>query len=207
MKGPRDWHPDERVGAVRTARIFSNVVSPPVMFAVVGLVFALLERPTFGGFLWAAVYGLLVSLAPILLVLYLLRTGRIKELHMSNTRERRLPYLASVICAGLMYLLATTLDGPELLRCLALFNVLELAALGLINNYWLISIHATGIVATTLLAWLVLGSQTLAITLPLSVAVVAVRLFLKRHTPAQLVAGGALGAASVYAMTLVGCFV
>ncbi len=207
MKRPRDWHPEARIGRVGLARFFSNVVSPPVMFAVLGLLFALAERPTWGGFLWAAVYGLLVSLTPILLVLYLLRTGRIRELHMSDRRERRLPYVASVVTAGLMLGLLLTLNGPELLRCLAIFNVLELAALAVINDFWLISIHATGITSTVLLSWLVLGPITLIVTGPMLVAVVYVRLYLKRHTVAQLVAGAGLGVLTVLSLTLFGCFV
>jgi hypothetical protein len=95
MLKPRDHHAVDRVGMVRVARHFSNVVSPPVMFAVLGLTLALHVLPVLPALLWAAVYGFFVSLAPILFVLYLLRTGRIAELHMSDTRERHLPYLVA----------------------------------------------------------------------------------------------------------------
>lgn len=80
-------------------------------------------------------------------------------------------------------------DGPELLRCLTLFNAIELALLGLINVVWLISIHATGIMATMLLVGLVFGWAASLIVLPFVVLVCWVRLYLKRHNPLQILAG------------------
>lgn len=204
---PRDWHPTARIGRVGAARVFSNVVSPPVMFAVIGMALALYALPSWRGLAWGAVYGLLVSLAPILFVLYLLRRGHIAELHMSSTRERHLPYLMSILCAGLTLLISRLFQGPELLVCLAWFNIIELATLAIINVYWLISIHATAMASTLVIAWLVLGAWTLAITLPLLILVSWVRLYLKRHTPAQILAGISLGTATVLTLTLFGCFV
>ena len=69
---PRDHHVADRIGGVRAARLFSNIVSPPVMFAVVGLVVALTSVPFWQALSWAAIFGFFVSLAPILFVLYLL---------------------------------------------------------------------------------------------------------------------------------------
>lgn len=207
MKSPLDLDVTDRIGLVKAARIFSNVVSPPVMFAGLGIAFALRERPFWPGMGWAAVYGLLVSLAPILVVLAMLRSGRIKELHMSNTGERHLPYLAAIAFAGLAYLVITLFEGPLLLRCLAIFNILELSALALINVYWLISLHATGIMATFVLVGLVFGwPVSLLLIAPFVLAVCWVRLYLKRHTPAQVIAGLGLGVLTVLSLTLAGCF-
>lgn len=206
---PRDFHKDDHTGRVKAARLFSNIVSPPVMFAVMGLAFALTEEPNLTGLAWAVFYGLLVSLAPILVVLYLLRAGRIQELHMSNTGERHIPYITAVASALLAFLIITWLDGPELLRCLALLNTINLTALGLINTRYLISIHATGIMATFLLTGIVY-SWTLAwvVVFPLLVGVCYVRLYLKRHTWTQVIAGLLLGLVTVWLMqTIFGCFV
>lgn len=209
MHTPRDFHRDDHTGRVKVARLYSNIVSPPVMFAVVGLAFALTEDPSLTGLAWAVFYGLLVSLAPILVVLYLLRTGRIKELHMSNTGERHIPYVTAVLSALLAFLTITWLNGPELLRCLALLNTIILTALGLINTRYLISIHATAIMATFLLTGLVY-SWVLAwvVVFPLLLGVCIVRLYLKRHTGAQIIAGLLLGLVAVWLMqTAFHCFV
>jgi membrane-associated phospholipid phosphatase len=206
LKEPLDDHENARTGAVRGARLFSNIVSPPVMFALLGFAVALYERPLWSGLSWGVVYGLLVSLSPILFILYLLQTGRIKELHMSDTSERHWPYLAAIGFTALTLLIIHLADGPELLRCLTLFNLVELTALGLINVFWLISIHATGIMATAVIVGLVFGWGAGWALAPLIILVCWVRLFLRRHTPAQVVAGLALGVASVGAIALMGCF-
>jgi membrane-associated phospholipid phosphatase len=207
-KVPLDHLVQNRIGLVRTARIYSNVVSPPVMFAVVGLAFGLYARPGWAGFLWASVYGLLVSLAPILVVLFLLRSGRIAELHMSNTHERSIPYLSAVLFAAIAYALIAGFGGPELLSCLSLFNIIELGLLAAINYFWLISLHATGAMATAVLLGLVFGwPVSLIVGIPLVVSVCWVRLFLKRHTMAQVVAGLVLGTAVVLVLVPFGCFI
>jgi membrane-associated phospholipid phosphatase len=207
-KLPLDLLAKNRTGFVKAARIYSNVVSPPVMFAVVGLAFGLYALPGWAGFLWAALYGLLVSLAPILVVVYLLKTGRIAELHMSNTRERNIPYLSAILFAGIAYGLIAGFNGPELLRCLALFNVIELILLTVINHFWLISLHATGAMASAVLVGLVFGwPLAFLVTGPLVLSVCWVRLFLKRHTPAQIIAGLFLGTAVVLSLVPLDCFI
>jgi membrane-associated phospholipid phosphatase len=207
-KLPLDLLVHNRTGVVKAARIYSNVISPPVMFAVVGLAFGLYALPGWIGFLWAALYGLLVSLAPILVVVFLLKSGRIAELHMSNTRERNIPYLSAILFAGIAYGLIAGFNGPELLRCLALFNVIELIMLTLINHFWLISLHATGAMASAVLVGLVFGwPLSLLVGGPLVISVCWVRLFLKRHTVTQIVAGLALGAMVVFSLIPLSCFV
>lgn len=204
---PRDFSSENRIGLVKLARIYSNVVSPPVMFAILGIAFALKDNSFLTGMGWAVVYGLIVSLAPILVVLYLMHIGVIKELHMSNTRERHIPYLSSILFAGATWFILTQFNGPELLVCLAIFNVIELTLLALINIYWLISLHATGIMASYVLVGLIWGwGIASVVVIPFVVSVCWVRLYLKRHTPNQVLAGLALGALSVLSLTLVGCF-
>lgn len=206
MNTPRDNNAETTTGLVRVARVFSNVVSPPVMFAVLGLALSLKELPPWEGLLWAAVYGFWVSLMPILLVAYMLKTGRISDLHMSNTRERRLPYLASVLGALVALAIIQLFDGPALLRCLAIFSTLELASLAVITNFWLISIHATAIASVTIISGLVYGWWTVLLLLPLVVTVCSVRLYLRRHNVQQVVAGLALGVITVWLLIQIGCF-
>ena len=207
MTNPLDQQEHNRKGLVRAGRLFSNIVSPPVIFAVMGLALSLKALPLAQALPWAATYGFVVSLLPILFVLWLLKTGRISELHMSDTGERHLPYLIAVVCGLIIYILVVLFDGPQLLRCLAVFNIITLAALGLINARWLISFHATAIAAAWAITGLVYGWAASLIVLPFVIGVVVVRLYLKRHTPAQIVAGLALGVITVWSLTWFGCFI
>ncbi|MCA9949590.1 MAG: phosphatase PAP2 family protein [Anaerolineales bacterium] len=208
MTTPLDHHADNRTGTVRAARLFSNIVSPPVIFAVVGLLLAVNAMPTLPQALfWAALYGFMVSLLPILFVLWLLKTGRVAELHMSNTKERTLPYIVAVLSAAVLYAIVWLIDGPEFMKCLALFNMVTLSILGVINSFWLISFHATAITAAWAIIFLTFGRQASLIVAVLVVLVVIVRLYLKRHTFSQIIAGIALGISSVLLLTEFGCFV
>ena len=205
MNIPRDQAGGTQ-GLVKAARIFSTVISPPVMFAVLGLALAWEELPFWEGLLWAAVYGICVSLLPSLLVGYLLRTGRISDLHMTSTRERRIPYLASIAGSLVALGIIQLFDGPYLLHCLALFSAVELTILGIITNFWLISIHATSITAVTLISGLVFGWWAAVFLVPLAVLVCFVRLYLRRHNVQQVVAGIGLGFITVWLMVQIGCF-
>ncbi|NLF78592.1 MAG: phosphatase PAP2 family protein [Chloroflexi bacterium] len=203
---PRDHHVADRIGGVRAARLFSNIVSPPVMFAVVGLVVTLTSVPFWQALAWAAVFGFFVSLAPILFVLYLLRTGRVVELHMSNTSERNLPYLVAILGSLVVWGLIALLDGPKLLRCLTQLNIVSLAAIAVVNRFWLISFHAMAAAAMSLVLGLIFGPLAGIVLIPLIGVVVAVRLYLRRHTVAQVIAGMLLGVGCVLFMVRLGCF-
>jgi membrane-associated phospholipid phosphatase len=207
MTSPRDHSAASTVGAVRTARIFSNVISPPVMFAGLGLAMSLRELPFWQGFLWAAIYGFWVSLLPILFVVYRLRTGQISDLHMNTVRERRLPYLVTVSGSLIALGFITVFDGPFLLLSLAVASTIELAILALINDFWKISIHAASIAAATTTVAIVFGPKFGLLLLPVVVLVSWLRLFLRRHTIAQVTCGLALGIVIPLVLTRFGCFV
>jgi membrane-associated phospholipid phosphatase len=206
MTTPLDHQVQNRKGLVRLARIFSNIVSPPVIFAILGLALALQALPMPDSLIWAVIYGFVISLLPILFVIWLLNTGRIMELHMSDTSERHLPYLVGVACGALLYGIVVIFDGPQLLKCLALFDMLILSALGIINTRWLISFHASAISAAWVITGLMFGWAASLIVVPFVIAVVIVRLYLKRHSPAQVAAGFLLGVISIWCLTLLGCF-
>lgn len=207
MSSPLDWHEENRTGPIRAARLFSNIVSPPVMFALMGYLLAFASLSFWPALVWGTVYGLFISLAPILFVLWSLNSGRVAELHMSDTRERQIPYLVAVGCAAALYAVLVLFDGPELLRCLAVFNMVTLALLALINLRWLISFHATAVAAAWAIVGFVFGWTASLLIIPLVTLVIVVRLYLKRHTVAQVIAGLALGVGMVLLLTQFGCFV
>jgi membrane-associated phospholipid phosphatase len=206
MKGPRDHSAEVTIGTIRLARTFSNIVSPPVIFAVLGLALALAEAGLWPGLLWAAFFGFFVSLAPILFILFMMRHGRITDLHMNTRQERYLPYLVSTISSALVLLAIYLFDGPELLSCLTVLNIIVLIILGLVNTFWLISIHTASISAATIITGLVFGIWAAAAVSPLLLMVCWARLYLRRHTPGQVAAGLLLGLVASLALAFSGCF-
>ena len=204
---PRDFYAEDRTGAVRLARTFSNIVSPPTIFAAMGIAVAFHTLPFESALFWGVLFGLLMSLLPILGVLLLMRIGWIEELHMSNTSERWIPYLISISMGFLMFYLVRSYELPTLFQCVTIFVLCDLIALFLITTFWLISMHTTAAGAAAGLIWIIWG-RLLGLTfgIPLLLVVLWNRLFLKRHTPAQAWSGAALGLGSAVVLFLSGCF-
>jgi hypothetical protein len=96
---PLDLDPRSATRKVRVARVYSNIISPPVVSAAMGFSIAWVDWPFWQGLVWAAAYGVMTSLLPMGVVLYMLKKGRISDLHISNRRERHIPYLAGIICS------------------------------------------------------------------------------------------------------------
>ncbi len=185
----------------KIAHILSDLISPPVVAAVLGFLVAWQEKPFWTGAGHAFVYAFWMCLVPLGVVIFLAKTGRIHDLHMSNSpEERRIPYLIGVACALVASLVFTFwLDSP-LLRTLAVSNIIVLAVLGLINNHWLISSHSASIMLAAVFGVYVFGPQAwwwwISGTLLVGLVVWA-RWLLRKHNPSQLVAGLVVGALSV----------
>jgi membrane-associated phospholipid phosphatase len=102
--------------------------------------------------------------------------------------------------------IASLFDAPQILVCLSAFSIIQLGVLGLINGFWKISIHATSIAAAAVIVALVYGLGYGLLLLPLVIAVTWLRLYLRRHTVAQVTAGLTLGVVAPLLMTRFGCF-
>jgi hypothetical protein len=184
---------------VRTGRVISNLASPPMVSAVLGFITALATMPFLSGLVWGFVFGFFVSLVPLLTVVYLLRTGRVHDLHLETAKDRRVPYLVGVLGSAASFILVMLFEGPIELSLLALANLVGLVLLGVINNVWLISSHMAAITMGAFFIAYLFGWKSLVVMVPLVALVFAVRYFLQRHTIMQLLAGMAVGAISVLA--------
>ncbi len=206
MNGPRDHTSEVTIGNIRLARTFSNIVSPPIIFALLGLALSLVENELVEGLVWAAVFGFFVSLAPILFILFMMRIGKISDLHMNTRQERYLPYLVSMTTSAVVLLFINLFDGPFLLSCLTILNIVVLIILGLVNAFWLISIHTASVSAAAVILGLVFGVWAGITFLPFVVLVCLARYYLRRHTIGQITAGLLLGTVATFVMASLGCF-
>jgi hypothetical protein len=173
------------------------------MFA---LVVAVSQLPFWHGFFQAAIFGAFTSLFPILFIVYLLKKGKITDLHISNTSERHIPYLVGIAGAVLAYFILRSLGSPPLLLSFVITDMLALAVLAIINVFWLISAHMTSIAIIVVFAGFAFSSAVSLALAPLLALTFYIRLFLKRHTIAQLVAGTLLGGAIVFGLAACGAF-
>jgi hypothetical protein len=197
---PLDFDPSRRTGAVLAAHMFSNVFSPPAVFAAAGLAMAWLDRQGPVSLLWGALYGILASLLPVLFVVYLYKTGRVGDLHMSDPRERHLPYMIGLVGALLAWYLVMTHAQLPLLQNLIFCHFVVMLTLAGLNYYRLISAHVASLTAITVYSGVSLSLQVGLFILPLVGLTIYVRRFLKRHTAGELVTGVAAGVGAVLLM-------
>jgi membrane-associated phospholipid phosphatase len=144
-------------------------------------------------------------LAPALLIYYFYRLGLIKSLHLENLRDRRLPYLGTII----IYTLSTYLFGwrfepiselvPQIAVVLGSVTA-SIAVIAVISIWWQISAHTTGVGGflgafgglflryndTTLFYPFMLGILITGL-------IMSARLRLNAHTPGQVSAGLGVG--------------
>ncbi|HUF37207.1 MAG TPA: hypothetical protein VMN57_01680 [Anaerolineales bacterium] len=203
---PLDFDPTARTGPIRAARLLSDVMSPPAAFATAGLVMSWLDRPGITGLSWGALYGSLASLLPVLFVVYAYKTGQVSDMHMSDPRERHVPYLIGLLGAGLAWGLVRAYAAAPLLQDLVLTHIAVMLGLTAWNYFKLVSAHVASLAAIALFAGLAVGPGAGWMLAPLVVLILIVRRYLKRHTRGELILGLFTGAAAVIVLAQIGAY-
>jgi hypothetical protein len=178
----------------RWARLVSNLLSPPLVWAV--MIFTIAFHVTSNQTLaltYALVYGVMICLLPILYIAWMVRRGKISDLHMKERRERIIPFLISVLCSTLAWAALRLMNAPDILPLVAAVTLIQLSIMAVITLFWQISMHAMGITVAVVAMGVVFGVGAALVTSPLVPIVAAARLSLRRHTLAQVVAGALLG--------------
>lgn len=178
------------------AKILSTIFNP---FLTALALFVILSRVTARDTLdfWRLLFvsTFFTSIGPMLYVFWLYATDRISDLDMSVRAERETVFTTFIafylVGAGVLWLL----HAPRVLVATMLGYFAATLVVGYITRYWKISTHALGITAPLVALTLLYGRQTLPF-LVLIPMVCWARVYLKAHTVAQVVAGGALGAVS-----------
>lgn len=157
---------------------------------------------------WAfiSVVFLFTSVIPMVLVLILKRFGIVEDVGLNGRKERLIPYIIT-ICSFLS--VAWFFNSKGMPTWVTLFYVGGAVA-GfvnmLVNFSWKISAHAAGIAGVVALL-LIIGNHGLMHEALLAWIIVTVllcgllgsaRVWLGRHTPAQVICGFAVGFLSVY---------
>lgn len=172
----------------------SHIFSPPLL----GLVAAVLCGAV-AGWGWTAVYALPAVVAPALFVLWLLRAGRVSDIHMNRREERFAPMLVMIGGTVVSLLLLVWGRAPLVFLALAAAQLAQSLIFYVITLRWKISAHAASAAAAAVLAWQLFAPPLLAL-LSLTLLVCWARLALRRHTPRQVIAGAALGALTMTAV-------
>jgi membrane-associated phospholipid phosphatase len=190
---------------LRVARLVGEVLSPPPILVVLALVVAWDSSPTPAmAVVWGAIGAGFASVLPYALILRGVRRGRLSDKNIS-LREQRIRFgvvaIASIL-TGLAVLVA--FDAPAEMVALLASIAVGVACGWVVTLWWKISVHAAIAAGAATVLTLVFGPALLA-AWPLVVLIAWSRVQVGDHTPAQVLAGVALGVvvnATVFALLL-----
>ena len=140
---------------------------------------------------WAFIAMTLSILPVFLLVVHLVRNGRLEDIFTILREQRTKIYLLSGLCAGVSYIVLMYLSAPPMLVAVFTAGLSTIVIFTCINLWWKISLH-TAFVA---------GSVTILVMLYDWIAVISVvlvpltawsRIELEHHSLAQAVTGALL---------------
>lgn len=153
---------------------------------------------------WAVAIGgtfVLTCVLPLTAILIMMRRGEIKDLYIEAAQERTMPYLYALLgFAFWCYLLIGILHMPLYINVICIGATVAIGLVLLINRWWKISAHLTalggltgGIMSYCLGTGLIPTWGTFCLWFVLAILLMYARLWLRAHTPTQVVAGWLLG--------------
>ncbi len=183
-----------RIPHVSWARLISDILSPPVIWAVLAFPIAFREaQSSEQALLWALTYGVMVCLVPALYIGLMVWRGSITDLHMEVRKERIRPFIVSLIATTLAWWMLRLMGAPPLVPYFALVSLILLGSMLLVTLVWQISMHTMSITCAVIATGALYGVGAALLISPLIPVVGAARLKLRRHTLAEVVAGVVLG--------------
>ena len=178
---------------LRVARLVGELLSPPPILAVLALIVAWDSSPTPAmAVLWGGIAAMSTSVLPYVLILRGVRRGRLSDRNIS-LRAQRIRFAAvaiTSILAGLAVLAA--FDAPAEMVALQASIAVGVACGWVITLWWKISVHAAIAAGAATVLLLVFGPALLVVW-PLVAVIAWSRVQVGDHTPAQVLAGVALG--------------
>jgi membrane-associated phospholipid phosphatase len=178
---------------LRVARLVGEVLSPPPILVALTLVVAWASSPTPAmAARWGAIAALFASVLPYALILRGVRQGRLTDKNIS-LREQRIRFGVVAITSILLGLvLLAAFDAPAEMVALLAAVAVGVACGWVITLWWKISVHAAIAAGAATVLTLVFG-PALVVVWPLVALIAWSRVQVGDHTPAQVLAGIALG--------------
>jgi membrane-associated phospholipid phosphatase len=178
---------------LRVARLVGELLSPPPILVVLALVVALASSPTPAmALVWGTIAAVFASVLPYALILRGVRRGQLSDTNISLWEQRlRFGVVAiTSILVGLAVLAA--LDAPAEMVALQASIAVGVACGWVVTLWWKISVHAAIAAGAATVLVLVFGPALLVVW-PLVALIAWSRVQVGDHTPAQVLAGVALG--------------
>lgn len=147
---------------------------------------------------------------PVSSIVFLWRKQRITSLLLEDSKQRTAPYIYTIMAYGFWaYFVHQVLRLPNMILLIVIGSILALAAVTIINHWWKISAHLTGMggllggICSFALYYGYMPLTLIIITLIISLILMYARLYLNAHTPLQVVAGWLLGVLCTFIPNLI----
>ena len=174
------------------AKWLTEVFQPPVVVSIQLLISPLPEAGFPGTIGYGALAALFVCVVPLLVLLVLVRLGKVTDHHVSDRKQRAPVLLMALGCIAVGLLVLNAVDAPRSVTAMVLAVVGGVAVLAAVSPFWKMSGHAAAVSCAAVVLVLLLGPAWAPLLL-LVPAVSWSRVVLRAHTPAQVVAGSLFG--------------
>lgn len=161
---------------------------------------------------WLSVVGtlFLTCVIPVTLIIWMWRRGQLTSLYIEDPKQRTTPYIYCTVCyAFWCYFVRATMHLPLMWLLLAIGATLALAMVTIINRRWKISAHLSamggllgGVCSYGLCGGVDVTAAVVAV-LVVSLLLMYARIYLKAHTPMQVVCGYLLGLVFTFVPNLI----
>lgn len=172
-----------------TAFIISAIFSPYVTATVFIVGISYHYSVNLGEFLpWMITFLFFGIIIPGVYVLWLLETKKIKDIHIFNIEDRKIPFLLAGISSTVGAILLFVLDANRAVTVIGTAYAVNVLAIGLITQLWKISIHTALFSAVSTIIVILFGIQfwwLYLFLIPLSWS----RIHRQRHTIWQAIIG------------------
>lgn len=185
----------------KTARFFSILFSP-LMMGTYGILLSLwLSYLCYSSIQTKAIVTAITFVStcvlPVIAIFCLYKTGVIKDPTLNERTERTIPYIFCILCYLGVAVYYHMIHAPAWLSMFLLGGALALIVLTIVNRWWKISGHGTGVGGLcAMLFYLMCSGNSVDNIQPEFIAAVLIagcvctsRLILQRHTLMQVAAG------------------
>lgn len=176
----------------RTATWVTEVLQPPVVVSL-QLLISPLSQPGFPATIgYGALAALFVCVLPLVVLLVLVRMGKVTDHHVSDRKQRAPVLLMALGSIAVGLLVLNAVGAPPAVVAMVLAVVGGVAVMAAVSPFWKMSGHAAAMSCAAVVSVLMLGSAWAPLLL-LVPAVSWSRVVLRAHSLAQVVAGSLFG--------------
>jgi len=198
MKSVRDAaHGSERPDTA-LIQVLSDILSPPVFatFIFAAICFRIVPAVE-DAFTFFGVCFLFQSLLPVVYLFTTLKMQTISDIHVFRKEERNLVFPTLIAFYATGFLVLRLLHAPILITALMFSTTVLIILIGLINQFYKISVHAIGMAG--LITGMLFAFGPSVIALEALIPLVAwVRCRAGAHALSQVLTGAALGHTATY---------